>query len=607
MIAKPARAATTPTRPADGVTAEPSEVRFRNWVITLGLILVPIALLYVHYRLMFPGLTNPDALDFAQVGRNLHEGRGFVTYVLRPLALTHGSDALRQPDLVHGPLYPFVLAMAFGALGAKDNVVALVSGIFYLLMIPVVYQLGKRVFNREVGIAAALAVAFNSLILEYATSGLPITLYIFLFSSLLLVLFNLAAWRRKQEQPGAQPTNKLPKLQLVLAGLLTGALYLTDPIFAWIMPLVAVATLWMVPVRRGSAAAHLLMPLGLLVLPWMIRNGVMTGNPIFALRGMEVWMDTRTYPGNLAYRIEPGGVVPSGLLFQDVLRKLAVGFGTVIETLPQVSASWLLAFFIPSLLFRFNDSAATTLRNLLVTSFGLILLGTLLFGVEMPLFVSLMPAMLIFSIAFLMHLLRQAQVSRSGGMVVAGLAALVVAYPLVKTLALEPRVRPLAEVAPAKALARVAQRDQVSLSDQPWLVAWHADRPSIWVPASDSQVKVVKERFPETRWLFLTPSARSLSPKWEYIYDQLQQWNALYVKARNEGKKEPPSLRFQVQGEKVHPLLEALDGFATVGMGDNAVPTAVVAGIPPAAPRAAQGSPASTLRNARLSRAPIVK
>jgi hypothetical protein len=604
MIAKQARAAAPPARPADGITAEPSEVRFRKWVINLGLFLIPIALLYVHYRLMFPGLTNPDALDFAQVGRNLHEGRGFVTYVLRPLALTHGSDALRQPDLVHGPLYPFLLAMAFGALSAKDNVVALVSGLFYLLMIPVIYQLGTRVFNREVGIAAALAVAFNSLILEYATSGLPITLYIFLFTSLLLVLFNLAAWRRKREQQPTPAAPALPKLQLVLAGILTGALYLTDPIFAWILPLVIVAALWIVPVRRAAAAAHLLLPLGFLVLPWMIRNGVLSGNPVFGLRGMEVWMDTRTYPGNLAYRIEPGGVVPSGLLFQEVLRKLATGFGTVIETLPQITASWLLAFFIPSLLFRFSDSAATTLRNLLVTAFALILLGTLIFGVEMPLFVSLMPAMLVFSIAFLMHLLRQAQVSRSGGMVVAGLAALVVAYPLFKTLALEPRVQPLPEVASAKAFGQVGQRDQVSVSDQPWLVAWHADRPAIWVPASDNQLKVMKERFPETRWLFLTPSTRSFSQEWDSIYSGLQRWNAAYVQAHSKGQAEPKSVQIQGQG---HPLLEALSGFATVGLGDHAVPTAVVAGIPPAAPRAAQGSAAPTLHNAGLSRAPIVK
>jgi hypothetical protein len=446
----------------------------------------------------------------------------------------------------------------------------------------VVYFLGARVFNREVGLFTALAVACNSLMLEYATSGLPITLYIFLTTSLLLVIYNLSAWRRRREQAGDQPAaaraGSLPRLQLVLTGILAGALYLTDPIFIWTLPVVLGAALWIVPVRRPAAAMHVLLPLGLLVLPWMIRNGMITGNPVFGLRGMEVWMDTRTFPGTLAYRVEPGGVVPSALLFQEVMRKLAVGFGTVIEALPQVTASWLLAFFIPSLLFRFSDNAATTLRNVMVLCFGAVLLGTLVFGVEMPLFVALMPAMLVFSIAFLMHLVRQANVSRSGAALVGAVVALLVAFPLLKDLTLEERVKPLPEVASAKAFARIASREDVTVSDQPWLVAWYADRPSVWVPAADSQLKALRGQFQEARWLFLTPQARGLSDGWESIYDLFQRWNAAYVQARNTGKKEPPSLRIQGKG---HPLLEALDGYATVGMGDSAVASAVVAGVPP--------------------------
>lgn len=579
MLGKRGKGAGQPARETtDGVTAEPSEVRFRNWVVGLALLLLPPALLYVHYRLMFPGLTNPDAFDYAQLGRNLHEGRGFVTYVLRPLALSYGSDPLRQPDLTHGPLYPLLLALAFGAVGVKDNVVAAISGLFYVLTVPVIYLLGARMFSRPVGIAAALVVAFNSVLLEYATSGLPITLYIFLSSTLLLTLYHLASWRKKWERSAPGRTPKLPRLQLCLAGLLTGALYLTDPIFAWLIPVVTVGTLSLVRADRLRAAANLLMPMGLLVLPWMIRNGALTGNPVFGLRGMEIWMQTTTYPGNLAYRVEPGGVVPSALLFQEVLRKLVVGFGTVLETLPQITANWLLAFFLPCLLFRFSDSAATTIRNLVVVCFGALLVGTLLFGVEMPLFVSLIPTMLVFSVAFLMHLSRQAQVSRGGAVALTAAAAVCAVFPLAKDLTLDERVRALPEVASAKALARVAARDEVSVSDQPWIVAWHADRPSVWAPAADNQLPAIRKQFPEARWLFLTPAARSLSPEWSAIYDLLQRWNQAYVQARNSGKQEPPVIRLQARG---HPLLDALYGYVTVGMGENAVPSAVIAAIPP--------------------------
>ena len=78
------------------MTPEPSEARIRHWVLLASMIAGPLVLLFFYYRLMFGGLIHSEAMDFAQIGRNLASGRGFVTYVLRPLALTHGSDAIRH-------------------------------------------------------------------------------------------------------------------------------------------------------------------------------------------------------------------------------------------------------------------------------------------------------------------------------------------------------------------------------------------------------------------------------------------------------------------------------------------------------------------------------
>src|SRR5437868_11770347 len=93
---------------------EPSEVRFRKWAITLMLVLTPPILFLIYYKAVFPGLTHPDAMEYAQIARNIHEGQGITTKVLRPLALTHGNDPMRQPDLTHQPLFPILTAIAFG-------------------------------------------------------------------------------------------------------------------------------------------------------------------------------------------------------------------------------------------------------------------------------------------------------------------------------------------------------------------------------------------------------------------------------------------------------------------------------------------------------------
>src|SRR5688500_9722008 len=204
----------TNTGRTDGL-AEPSEARFRFWALLILMIVGPPLVLILYFGVMFPGLTNPDALDFAQIGRNLSSGRGFSTLILRPLALEHGGDPLAQPDMTHGPLYPFLLALAFGALGAKDGVVAAVSGFFYLLTIPVVYLLGARIFNRSVALVVALIFTFNALMLEYAVSGLHITLYIFLASSLLLVMFGLC---RAVRGASSENIGSLPRGKVLLAG-----------------------------------------------------------------------------------------------------------------------------------------------------------------------------------------------------------------------------------------------------------------------------------------------------------------------------------------------------------------------------------------------------
>ena len=55
--------------------AEPSEARFRAWLLALVLVLGPPLLLFFYYKTMFLGLINPDALDFAQLGRAANQER----------------------------------------------------------------------------------------------------------------------------------------------------------------------------------------------------------------------------------------------------------------------------------------------------------------------------------------------------------------------------------------------------------------------------------------------------------------------------------------------------------------------------------------------------
>ncbi len=556
-----------PARPRRGLASALGGIAFAVAVL---------ALLFVYYRTMFPGLTNPDAIDFAQLGRNVSAGRGFTSYVLRPLALNYGGNPVGQPDVTHGPLFPLLLAIAFSTVGVRDGVAAAVSALFFLMTIPLVYLLGRRVFDWRVGAVTAGLFAFNALMLEYAVSGLHITLYTFLTTCLLLVVYHLATHARDR---GGEWTLGLPRLWLVLAGLLTAALYLTDPIFILIMPVVFVAALWLNGGRRTAAALHFLVPFALLAAPWMVRNGLLTGNPVFGLRGMELWMHTPAYyPGHSAYRLDPDQLSIGGKTLQAVLNKMVAAGGQVLEVMPQVTASWILAFFLPALLFRFPDPAANTLRRVMMFSYLGILCSAALFVVQMPHFVALIPTMLAFAVAFLLALIRQAQMSRGSVAAVGALLVVAAAYPLLMDMRMTSKPRPVREQVNARALGARTRPDEVVFSDQPWLVAWYADRPAIWLPLSEARVPDFRRQFGTARWLFLTEGARRASPQWELLYNQLFQWNLEYARLSVQERAKVGAVPLPGKGI---PLLENLKGFAWLPPAKDAVLTAVVAAAPP--------------------------
>jgi 4-amino-4-deoxy-L-arabinose transferase-like glycosyltransferase len=552
------------------------ETRIRTLLVRAIAVFGPVILLVFYYKMLFPGLTNPDALDFAQIGRNIASGKGFTTFFLRPLALTHGNNPLGQPDTVHGPLFSFCLAIAFSALGTKDNVVAGVSGLFFLLTIPMVYLLGRRAFSARVGAAAAVVFTLSALSLEYATSGLHLTLSIFLTTALLLAVYNIAAYARDSAN---NPSAAFPKATLAIAGALTALLYLTDPLYFWMLPTVGIAIFGLLPTRRGPAAIWFSLPVLLLAGPWMVRNALLTGNPIFGLRGTELWMNTKsTYPGMTAYRMLPAEVFSKPGLLQDVIRKAVSGIGTVLNSWPGVGGNWVLVFFLPSLFFRFSDAAANSLRRVVLYGFVAVTVGMLFFQVQMPLLVVFVPGMLIFAVAYLMFLVQQAQLSRNATMRLTALLAAALLYPLFYSLVLGDKPTAIREREAAAGLARQSRPNDLILTDQPWTVAWYANRPAIIVPFTETKIPDLRQRFSTLHWLFLTQSVGASGPEWRGLYQGLLGWNMAYANAI-AGKQTPPS-EVRITSTAT-PLLAALTGFVTYPPLEKGTPATVVAFAPP--------------------------
>jgi len=556
----------------------------KQWTTMLGLMLGSALLVFLYCRHMVNGLVSPDAMDFAQCARNLLQGHGFVTQILHPLALTHGSNSLHQPDTTHGILYPFVLALGFGMFGAKDAVVIAVSSLFYVLTGPLIFLLARRLFNVRAGWIAALIFLTNGSILEYAASGTHITLFLFLATCLFYTLHGMAG---SPPAPGGQEeAPSLPKTSYLLAGILTGLLYLTDPLFLWIVPVMLAAAVRMSPGRPFNALVWFGLPLLALLVPAMVRFGQLTGNPLFGLRGSELWMGTEMLPGLMGYRISPEHFLADRGTGLSIVRKLLLAAVEGIALIPRMPGSWILLFVAPSLVYQYSNPSATRLRSILLWCLLTTLVGGLFFSPNPIRLMIVFPALLIFAVAFLQYTLEAARLKPEKIWAVCAGLGLVLLSPLAGDLIKTRYPATVEEAGVTRALTKQMPAGDVSFSDQPWLVAWYGERASIWIPVEDQSLTDLRQQFPKARWLFLTKQTPGLSPEWDETYRGLLQWNQAYRRAQKANTPLPQSV--QISGSQI-PLLKALDGFETVPpLHGEGQPLTIVVAEAPASTQKAQ-------------------
>lgn len=161
---------------------------------------IAISQLFIVYR----GLSNDAAMDQAQIARQIARGEGFTTKFLRPRNISDHVKALREKapyeeisvdfdhfrDTNQSMVYPYVLATALKVTGydkfnekrmdtglsniyGGDRVVSGVSMIFYLISLVLTYTLIRRLFDDVVAGSTVLLMGVSSPLLAYATSGLP--------------------------------------------------------------------------------------------------------------------------------------------------------------------------------------------------------------------------------------------------------------------------------------------------------------------------------------------------------------------------------------------------------------------------------------------------
>jgi len=195
--------------------------------------------------------TFSDWKEYDLVGLSVASGTGFTIY--------------GQPYLIHPPGYPLFLGILYLLFGHSYVAVKVAQSLLGALTCVVILLIGERVFTRRVGMVAATIAAVYPHLVYYTGILMSETLFLFLAMVFLCAL----AMLREDFSPK----------RMAFAGVILGLASLTRPMLMFI-PALLFFWVW-IECRSTKRAlvvtATLWLWMALVILPWTVRNYVVTG------------------------------------------------------------------------------------------------------------------------------------------------------------------------------------------------------------------------------------------------------------------------------------------------------------------------------------------
>ena len=548
-------------------------------LLMVGLLACGLALWYD--LLNFKNFSAPEAMDSAQLARNIAEGRGYTTDFIRPLSV----DLVRQwrmarsaggtagaytdfarvqtahPDLANPPVYPVFLAgwmkvlpfhyavqlqKSFWSEDGRfqryepDFLIGIINQLLLLAVAGLTFLIARKLFDAEVAWVSAILVFGCEMFWRFSLSGLSTLLVMVIFLGLTRVLMVLEEMARTPEASDA----KAQRLA-VLAGVLTGVGALTRYSFGWLI--IPVGGLLILSGGRNRVQRVLLAAAGFAVVlgPWVARNYWISGTP-FGTAGFAVMAGTPLFPGFQVERsLHPDLTLARHLTFY--LKKLCLNLGDVLQNdLPRLGRSWTVMLFFAGLFLGFRGVPIRRMRWFLLLSLAVLVvvqaLGRTQLTEESPgvnsenLVVLTLPLIMIYGTAFFFTCLDQVewplqlplQPLRYTAMT--GFVALM-CLPLLGVLFSRP-ANPVAyppyfppEI---QKCAGWMKPNEMMMSDVPWAVAWYGRRQCVWLTLNASDdFYAINDEIKPVKALYLTPETmdakmfsqglRSLDNSWDHF------------------------------------------------------------------------------------------
>src|SRR5207249_7510348 len=246
-------------------------VRIQEWIYKLEVgegtrvirlllaILALLALAALYDLREYKNFSTAEAMDSAQVARNIAEGKGFTTLFIRPFSIhlveqrqievaqrTNDFALLKSghPDLANPPVYPTLLAGLMKVLPFEWDIkagipfsryqpevlIALFNQALFFAAIVLVFRLAVRLFDAYVAWISALVLAGSDLFWRFSVSGLSTILLVVIFLGLFWCLVLMEQAARERQRSGSWWV-----MMAGLTGVIVGLGALTRYSFGWMI------------------------------------------------------------------------------------------------------------------------------------------------------------------------------------------------------------------------------------------------------------------------------------------------------------------------------------------------------------------------------------
>jgi len=503
----------------------------------LGLLLLTLVIGY-NFR-AFKDMSTQEAMDSAQLARNIAEGKGYHTLFIRPLSMyllektyadKHGPAPLGDltdraqlhsphPDLANPPVYPLVLAGLMKVVPAlryhpaeanpvemgqkgydpwnhrghfwiypPDFWISFFNQVLFVTMAVMLFFIARRLIDSTVAWTSAILFLGTDLFWKFSISGLSTML-------LMLTFLGLAWCIMLLEEKGRDESVKPGRLMLLAAacGALIGFGCLTRYSFGWLILPALLFILLFLGQQRLTLSLIVLATFVLVISPWVARNYRLS-HTFFGTAGYAIYESTSYFPEHRLERsLNPD---LSRVRYDHVFYKFLANTRAIVQDdLPRLGGSWISALFLVGLLMNFRNPTLSRLRYFLLLCLPVLItaqaLGRTQLSDDSPvinsenLLVLLAPLVIVFGVLFFFIMLDQLELPliQLRYLVIGGFCV-VICLPTLLSL-ISPRVNaysyPPYYPPVIQKTANWMKPDELMMSDIPWAVAWYGKRQCLWL------------------------------------------------------------------------------------------------------------------------------